>query len=263
MQHNKSRHFEGAQLLRQQFGQHSGGAFDAALSAQDICAVVERQLKTTRHRLYPPLKTLSLFIGQILCAGRACQDAVVRHLSGRVSAGQPSSSLNTAAYCEARKRLPTAIALELGSLLGRQLESMAPKAWRWQGRGVKLFDGTSVSMPDTPSNQAAFPQSRTQKPGLGFPMARIGALIGLASGVVLGYQVTALRGKGSGEQSVLHGLMDKIEPTDIVLADALLATWWAHPRHRLAWGRCRHGAARQAQHGFCVGQVFGHQRSHR
>ncbi|MGH8034227.1 MAG: IS4 family transposase, partial [Lysobacterales bacterium] len=226
MQHNKSRHFEDAQQLRQQFGQHSGGAFDAALSAQDICAVVERQLKTTRHRRYPPLKTLSLFIGQVLCAGRSCQDAVVRHLSGRVSAGKSSSSLNTAAYCEARKRLPTAIALDLGSLLGQRLQAMAPKAWRWQGRSVKLFDGTSVSMPDTPSNQAAFPQSRTQKPGLGFPMARIGALIGLASGAVLGYQVTALRGKGSGEQSVLHGLMDKIEPDDIVLADALLATWW-------------------------------------
>jgi len=45
MQHNKSRHFEDAQLLRQQFGQHSSGTFDGALSAQDICAVVERQPK--------------------------------------------------------------------------------------------------------------------------------------------------------------------------------------------------------------------------
>ena len=57
-------------------------------------------------------------------------------------------------------------------------------------------------------------------------MARIGALIGLASGAVLGYQVTALRGKGSGEQIVLRGLTDNIQPGDIVLADALLATWW-------------------------------------
>lgn len=57
-------------------------------------------------------------------------------------------------------------------------------------------------------------------------MARIGALIGLASGAVLGYQVTALRGKGSGEQTVLRGLTDNIQPGDIVLADALLATWW-------------------------------------
>ncbi len=53
-------------------------------------------------------------------------------------------------------------------------------------------------MPDTPSNQQAYPQSYEQKPGLGFPIARIGALIGLASGAIRGYQVVACEGKGTG-----------------------------------------------------------------
>lgn len=102
MKDNKSRHFEGAQLLRQQFAQYSSGAFEQALSTQDICSVVEQQSKATaRQRLYPPLKTLSLFIGQILCGARACRDAVVRNLSARLSSGATPNSLNTGAYFRA------------------------------------------------------------------------------------------------------------------------------------------------------------------
>ena len=257
MQDSKSKHLEGAQLLRKQFGQHGRGAFSGALSELDICTVVERHVKVSRHRAYPPLKTLCLFVGQILSGGRACQDAVVRHLSERVSTGITPASLNTAAYCEARQRLPVALASDLSHLLCARLEALTPKEWRWQGRSVKLFDGTSVSMPDTPSNQAKFPQSGRQAEGLGFPMARIGALIGLASGGVLGYQVTALRGKGSGEQTALHALLDKIHPTDLVLADALLATWWLI--HAI---QSRGADAVMAQHGcrssdFEQGQVLG------
>ena len=115
----------------------------------------------------------------------------------------------------------------LGERIGNRLETAAPQEWRWQGRTVKLFDGTTVSMPDTPSNQNAFPQSREQKPGLGFPIARIGALIGLASGAILGYRIAACKGKGTGEQSLLRDLLDHhIAPGDILLADALLANWW-------------------------------------
>ena len=141
-------------------------------------------LKT--FEIYPPLDTLRLFIGQVLSADRACQDVVGRRLSERVAHGQSESTLNTGSYCEARARLSIEVPRALGAKIGERLESMAPAAWRWQGRVVKLFDGTTVSMPDTASNQAAFPQSRVQKPGLGFPVARIGALIGLASGAVLG-----------------------------------------------------------------------------
>ena len=81
-------------------------------------------------------------------------------------------------------------------------------------------------MPDTPSNQAAYPQSRAQKPGLGFPIVRIGALIGLSSGAILGYQVVACEGKGTGEQSLLTNLLDHLKAGEVLLADALLATWW-------------------------------------
>nr|WP_315204344.1 hypothetical protein [uncultured Albidiferax sp.] len=197
MQDTKSKHYASAQQLRQQFGQTTQGRYSQALSTQDICAVAERQPGPQRHRLYPPLTTLGLFIGQILGSDPACQAATTSHLAQRLGQGLSACSTNNASYCDARKRLPKALISDLGMQLGQRLESLAPKAWRWQGRTVKLFDGTSVSMPDTPSNQAAYPQSGRQTVGLGFPMVRIGALIGLASGAVLAYGLTALRGKGA------------------------------------------------------------------
>ena len=57
-----------------------------------------------------------------------------------------------------------------------------------------LFDGTTVTMPDTPANQAAYPQVYNQGPGVGFPIARLGALISLACGSVVSLWFVAPQG---------------------------------------------------------------------
>lgn len=215
-----------AAMLRQQFLQGTTGIFDQALGEHEVAALVNELVEPYRERIYPPLETLRLFVGQALSTDRACQDVVGRRLSERIAQDQPASALNTGSYCDARSRLPAALPTTLSATLGERLESAAPSHWRWQNRSVKLFDGTTVSMPDTPGNQQAYPQSREQKPGLGFPVARIGALIGLASGAVLRYQVAACEGKGTGEQSLLRNLLVHLNAGDVVLADALLATWW-------------------------------------
>lgn len=213
-------------MLKQQFLQGDTGVFDQVLGNREIAAVADELVEPHRERIYPPLDTLRLFVGQVLSADRACQDVVGRRLSERVAQGQSVSALNTGSYCDARQRLPIKLPVTLGSVIGERLEAMTPPAWRWQGRCVKLFDGTTITMPDTPSNQQTYPQSPEQKPGLGFPIARIGALIGLTSGAILGYQVAACKGKGTGEQSLLANLLDHLNGGDVLLADALLATWW-------------------------------------
>ena len=244
--------------LRHQFAQAGNGVFSDVLSAQEIADIVSTESGPYRDRLYCPLNTLRLFIGQVLSEDRACQDVLGRHLSERVAQGRSGCGLNTGAYCQARQRLPLLIPQRLSHRVGERLQARMPKAWRWHGRHVKLFDGTTVSMPDTAQNQAAFPQNSEQKPGLGFPVARIGGLISLASGAVLGHGVSACKGKGSGETSLLHGLLPLIEEGDILLADALLATWWI-----IAEAQRRGGDVLMAQHGaritdFSQGQALGH-----
>ena len=172
-------------MFRRQFLQEGTGVFDQALGDQEVAAAVNELVAPHRERIYSPLDSLRLFVGQVLSPDRACQDVVGRRLSERIAQGQSVSALNTGSYCDARQRLPIMLPKTLGARLGKQMESMMPSAWRWRGRPLKLFDGTTVSMPDTPSNQQYYPQSREQKPGLGFPIARIGALIGLSSGAIL------------------------------------------------------------------------------
>ncbi len=88
-----------------------------------------------------------------------------------------------------------------------------------------LFDGTTVTMPDTPDNQAAYPQVYNQGPGLGFPIARLGALISLACGAVVDLGFSRYAGKGQGEVSLLRRIWGVLAPGDVLLADRLTANW--------------------------------------
>ncbi len=78
------------------------------------------------------------------------------------------------------------------------------------GRPVRLVDGTTVALPDTAANQAAYPQSRGQKAGLGFPICRLVGIICLASGAVLDASLGRFRGKGGDEQTLLRTMLDTL-----------------------------------------------------
>ena len=95
-----------AMLLRQQFLQGDAGVFDGVLDEQEVAALVAELVEPYRERIYPPLETLRLFVGQVLSPDRACQDVAGRRLSERLAQGQSRSTLGTASYCDARGRLP-------------------------------------------------------------------------------------------------------------------------------------------------------------
>ena len=90
-------------LLKQQFLQGGTGIFDQALGDQEIAAVVAELVAPHRERIYPPLDTLRLFVGQVLSSDGACQDVVGRRLSERIAQGHSQSALNTGSYgCPAK-----------------------------------------------------------------------------------------------------------------------------------------------------------------
>src|SRR5262245_35686058 len=149
-------------------------------------------------RVFSPLVTLWVFLGQVLSADHSCRKAVARLLAHRLARGQRPCSPRAGAYCQARQRLPESFFADVACSVGRALDDRAERRWLWQGRRVYLFDGTTVTMPDTRENQAAYPQVYNQKPGLGFPIARLGALISLACGAVVNLGFCRYAGKGQG-----------------------------------------------------------------
>jgi hypothetical protein len=91
---------------------------------------------------------------------------------------------------------------------------------------VRLVDGATVTLADTEENQAKYPQPSSQKPGLGFPLCRLVALLCLGSGALLDAASAPCEGKGSDEQSLLRSLLDTLQRDDILLGDAYYATYF-------------------------------------
>jgi hypothetical protein len=81
-------------------------------------------------------------------------------------------------------------------------------------------------MPDTPENQKEYPQPSSQKVGLGFPMARLVALISLTSGVVRDMAVGPCQGKETGETALFRSLWDRVEPGEIALGDRFFCSFF-------------------------------------
>ena len=222
----KKRLHQAVARFKQSFADRPTRALDELLSRDKVCAIVEEEVGAYRERIYPPLTTLGLFIGQALSADGACQDAVARHLSERTAQGARQCSMSSGPYCKARSRLPLSLIQRLAISVGQSLEDLSCKHWKWRGRSVKLLDGTTISMPDTPANQAVYPQSGEQQPGLGFPLAMLVALVSLSTGAVLRWASGPCRGKGSGEQALFRTLMPHLNAGDIILVDRFHCTYF-------------------------------------
>ena len=212
-------------FLRRQFLQDGDLPFSNVLSEEIVAQALTAIGAYWMDRVYPPLVTLWVFLGQVLSADHSCRAAVARLITHRISQGQRPCSPDTGAYCQARKRLPEKFFSTVACQTGQALDAGVDQNWLWKKRRVLMFDGSTVSMPDTAANQQAYPQVYNQAPGVGFPIARIAAVISLSCGAVLDLGICRYAGKGQGEVSLLRKLWHLFRPGDVVLTDCLLSTW--------------------------------------
>ena len=222
---NQGRFRQQISFLRRQYLQDGDLPFTNVLSEQIVAQALTAIQVFWMDRIYSPLITLWIFLGQVLSADHSCRSAVARLVAHRISRGQSPCSAETGAYCQARKRLPEKFFSEVARQTGRVLDANVDPKWLWKQRRVHVFDGSSVSMPDTPQNQRAYPQPDTQKPGLGFPLARIAVVFSLACGAVLDLAICRYAGKGQSELGMLRTLWDMFRPGDVLLADRLMCSW--------------------------------------
>ena len=159
-----------------------------------------------RDRVLDPANTLALFALQVLHGNTAISH--LRHLS--------KTKVSDSSYCDARARLPVAgFAAAVQDLCcdgGRCIEDAA----RWLGRRVLMADATTAATPDTPALQELWPQPSAQKPGCGFPIIKLLALVDLATGLIL--QLTMM-GLKAHEMSQLAGLHEALRAGDVLLGD--------------------------------------------
>ena len=203
-----------------------GDLYFAALLPQDrILKAFGAARAAWQGWVYTPAVTVWSFLSQCLSPDHSCRDAVARLIAWRVAQGLLPCSADTGAYCTARSDLPEEALHALVRETGKQSEDESPETWLWHGRRVRVVDGSTITMPDTPENQAAYPQQKTQKPGCGFPIARILVIFSLAAGTVLEAAISKYQGKQTGENSLFRRLYEALAEGDIILADRYFSGW--------------------------------------
>jgi DDE family transposase len=212
----------------EQLRQHNGLPLTPALADPDPDPrhAPDGRLILPRQRLFTPMVTLWTFLAQIFCPDHSCRQALLRLIAHRAARGESIPSEDTGGSCKARQRLPEAVLADATRQAAEALQDAADPLWLWKGRHVQLVDGTTISMPDTPENQRAYPQSRSQKPGVGFPIARLVALISLATGAVLDLAMGPYQGKETGETALFRQLWDRLRRGDLILGDCYFGSYF-------------------------------------
>lgn len=197
-----------------------GLPFADLLHPDDIDIILSELKVEIRERIYTPDVVVRMFLFQVLSDDASCQKAVSQWIAERIAQRRRPCSANTGSHCAARGRLPEELLRRLARRMGERLQSRAGEEWLWKGRTVKMVDGTTVSMPDTEANQEAFPQPNTQKPGVGFPLARLVVVFSLAVGTALDMAVGAYKGKQTGENALFRSIwQDALQEGDVLTGD--------------------------------------------
>ena len=212
--------------LRDRFVRNDGLPFADVLTEPRIRDALDEHGVQYRERVFSPVTTIWSFLSQVKSEDQSCRDAVTRLIAHRAANGLAKCSPNTASYCDARGRLPTAVLGTLAQRTAEELQAGVPEGWKWNGRSVFIADGSHVWMADTPENRAVYPQPVVQEPGIGFPLARITVLLSLATGACHDRAIAPYAGKGTGETTLLRRMYGSLSRGDVVLADALFDNYF-------------------------------------
>jgi hypothetical protein len=205
---------------------------------------------TLRRRKLPAEYVVWIVIGMALLRDRSIRE-VVRHLDLVLPSPQGRGTVSGSAIVQARERLGPQ---PLATLFGQSAAvwgSAAADAERWRGLAVYGVDGTTLRVPDTPDNDAAFGRvpTRWESTG-GYPLLRLVALMVLRRHVLTGLALGAYR---DSELALATTLWPQLPDTSLVILDREFATYAlfhqladpARQRHWLSRGKTGRNALRR------------------
>ncbi len=216
-------------LVAQAFLNQAGLPLAQVLDATDIArAFTQRGALFGQQDVFSTQIVLWAFLAQVLRDGKgaACAQAVADIAAYQQQLGAPVPCGDTGDYCRARAKLDVEALHELVGQSARQLQAAAPEPWLWHGRCVKLVDGFTFTMPDTPENQMSFPQIPGQRAGVGLPIARACAVLSLATAAICDLAVGPYAGKETGEPALLRQLLADFDAQDVVVFDRCFCSYW-------------------------------------
>jgi len=186
-------------------------AIDSSVT-QTVCQ--ELGLAWRETPLTPPV-TLALLAQQVL-AGNVSNPELIRRAGAQVT---------SEAYCTAKGRLPLKAVQEFSRRVcdaaERSMEGSPDH--RWKGHRTWHVDGSSFSMPDTPSLQGHFGQPGRQEPGCGFPVAHLLCLFSAGTGLIREVVVSPLRTHDLRHVPQVH---PHLQPGDVLIGDTAFESYF-------------------------------------
>jgi hypothetical protein len=156
------------------------------------------------------------FLSQVLDTDKTCHNAVSKIIAHLAGEEVEIPSTDTSGYCQARARLSEKLLEKLFNSTAQNLEEKVTEEYLWCGRNVKVIDGSTVSMPDTVENQKEYPQTSSQQPGCGFPIAKIGVIFSLVTGAATALCIDVLN---THDIKLARRLYSFLKPNDVLLGD--------------------------------------------
>jgi len=176
----------------------------------------------SRTRHWPLRLTFWTFLWQVAQAGASCREAVYQAIQLCGVQGRKAPRLDDGPYCQARAKLPMDRLEQIHRTLVADAQRQIVTKDLWRGHRVFAVDSTTVTLADTPDNQAQFPQQSVQKPGCGFPLLRLGGLFCLATGMLIAWATGNWHGH---ELQLLNQLWESLRPGDVLLGDRGFCTY--------------------------------------
>jgi len=176
----------------------------------------------SRCRCWPLRLVFWSFLWQVSQAGASCREAIRQAQSRCRLQAQRVPPDPTSPYCQARGRLPLERLDAIHDAVLQEAEAGLRRQDLWCGHHVRVVDGTTVTLPDTPRNQRRYPQQSVQKPGCGFPIVRLVACFSLATGLISAWVSGDWH---QHELRLLQQLWEHLAPGDVLLADRGFCGW--------------------------------------
>jgi hypothetical protein len=176
----------------------------------------------SRNRCWTLRLVFWTFLWQTAQAGTACREAIRQAQALCSLSGSPVPPDADSPYCQSRGTLPLQRLEEIHEGVCSEARDALATRDLWCGHEVIVADGSSLTAPDTPANQKAFPQQSSQKPGCGFPIIRLVALLSLATGMLTSWAC----GPWSHHEVLLFQLLwDNLRSGTVLLADRGFCNW--------------------------------------
>ncbi len=179
-------------------------------------ALAATGVATLRKRRLPAVQVIWIVLGMALFRNRSIErvvaslDLCLPSATGRLVA--------KSAIAEARTRLGEDPLAYLFHATGAEWSARSGERHTWHGMSLHVYDGTTMRVPDSRENRAAFGgQSAGPKHGMsGYPLVRIVGLMTARSHILSAFRFADY---GTGEVTLANGLWNEVPEQSVTLVD--------------------------------------------